>query len=254
VWSTGSESAFICLHRRFGFVADDDGNGLGFGHQVLANTVGSRLGHKGRWHEPATGLIENRARFNNPRIGRWMQRDPLAQRRRTYAGKYHGYVDGLNLYQLMKSNPLFRGDPSGLEACPAPNRTVPCCDGNGNRVACIKPDHLNNSYPVVSCIELHEIEHCQQAISAGFTCEGCEANCRPRDPNFEPCCYSWGPPPPPRPGPDDNECEAYSSQLGCVLDWQGELGCDGAGAGSVECDNLANAESNIRQKIAQFCR
>jgi len=91
--------------RRHIFVADDDGNGLAFGHQVLASTVGNVIGHKGRWHEPATGLIENRARFNNPRIGRWMQRDPL------------GYVDGLSLYAYVQSNPVIGNDPSGFVAC-----------------------------------------------------------------------------------------------------------------------------------------
>ena len=46
--------------RRQVFVDDEDSNGKAWGHQVLASTVGNVLGHKGRWHEPATGKTSGR--------------------------------------------------------------------------------------------------------------------------------------------------------------------------------------------------
>jgi len=97
--------------RRHVFVDDQDGDAEAWGHQVLASTVDNVLGHKGRWHEPATGLIENRARHNNPRIGRWMQRDPLLRLPR--AGS--GLRDGVNTYVLLGGDPLLRLDSSGLQ-------------------------------------------------------------------------------------------------------------------------------------------
>lgn len=48
------------------------------------------------------GLIYNRARELHPRLGRFMQRDPL------------GYVDGMSLYQYLNSHPVMATDSLGL--------------------------------------------------------------------------------------------------------------------------------------------
>lgn len=47
-------------------------------------------------------LLNARARFYDPEHGRWLQRDPK------------GYVDGPNLYEAFKGNPLAHIDPFGL--------------------------------------------------------------------------------------------------------------------------------------------
>jgi RHS repeat-associated protein len=47
-------------------------------------------------------LQDNRNRSYDLRHGRWLQRDPA------------GYVDGLNLYQYVRSGPVWGADPSGL--------------------------------------------------------------------------------------------------------------------------------------------
>ena len=44
------------------------------------------VGHQGLMHDEETGLIQNRRRMLHPRLGRFMQRDPL------------GYVDGMSVY------------------------------------------------------------------------------------------------------------------------------------------------------------
>jgi len=59
------------------------------------------IGHQGLMHDETVDLVHNRARTLNPRLGRFMQRDPL------------GYVDSMNLYAYLASNPLSSVDPSG---------------------------------------------------------------------------------------------------------------------------------------------
>jgi RHS repeat-associated protein len=62
------------------------------------------FGHQGLPHDPVTNLVYNRARMLHPRLGRFMQRDPL------------GYVDGPNRYQMLRSNPVNLIDPWGLQS------------------------------------------------------------------------------------------------------------------------------------------
>jgi len=61
------------------------------------------VGHQGLLHDKETGLIHNRARTVHPRLGRFLQRDPLE------------YVDGMSLYEYVGSAPLGFVDPSGAE-------------------------------------------------------------------------------------------------------------------------------------------
>ncbi len=61
-------------------------------------------GHQGLMHDPETGLIQNRYRIRHALLGRWLHREPL------------GYVDGMSLYQYVRSQPLYFVDPTGLEA------------------------------------------------------------------------------------------------------------------------------------------
>ena len=74
------------------------------------------IGHQGKMHDEATGLKENSARMYHPRLGRFMQRDPLR------------YVDGMNLYQYVKSNPLRYSDPDGRRPHEDQGASS-CCNG-----------------------------------------------------------------------------------------------------------------------------
>ncbi len=80
------------------FVLNADFSADADGLSDYANSIG----HQGLHHDTATGLVYNRARMLAPVLGRFMQRDPM------------GYVDGMNLYGNVRSNPLENLDPTGL--------------------------------------------------------------------------------------------------------------------------------------------
>ncbi|HYE34308.1 glycohydrolase toxin TNT-related protein [Methylocaldum sp.] len=74
--------------------------------RILAGGNLPRYGYAGR--EPdATGLIYYRARYYDPTLGRFTQRDPA------------GFVDGLNPYAYVGNNPVSFTDPLGLTKVPA---------------------------------------------------------------------------------------------------------------------------------------
>ncbi len=66
------------------------------------SAYGNARGHQGLWHDDESGLIYNRARYRSSVLGRWMGRDGL------------GYVDGVNLYERIRSRVFFGADPSGF--------------------------------------------------------------------------------------------------------------------------------------------
>jgi RHS repeat-associated protein len=87
------------------------------------------LGHQGLFRDHETGLIYNRFRSYDPRLGRLLQRDPQGSSLLlTEAAIHNGrslslapyieaggfYGDGLNLYGYLGSHPLDATDPLGL--------------------------------------------------------------------------------------------------------------------------------------------
>jgi RHS repeat-associated protein len=63
-----------------------------------------RVGFGGSLYDAAAGLYLMRNRWYDPRLGRFITRDPA------------GYVDGISLYQYVRGNPLVYFDPFGLFA------------------------------------------------------------------------------------------------------------------------------------------
>ncbi len=57
----------------------------------------------GRRYDPESEFYFYRARYYNPTLGRFLQRDPI------------GYVDGMGLYEYVRSDPLMFVDPLGLD-------------------------------------------------------------------------------------------------------------------------------------------
>jgi RHS repeat-associated protein len=58
--------------------------------------------HQGGRYDSTTKLYAFRHRDYSPTLQRWMQEDPM------------GYVDGMNLYQYVRGNPIGSIDPLGL--------------------------------------------------------------------------------------------------------------------------------------------
>ncbi|PIR16399.1 MAG: hypothetical protein COV46_08445, partial [Deltaproteobacteria bacterium CG11_big_fil_rev_8_21_14_0_20_49_13] len=84
-----------------------------FGNVTITDAVGNELGAStienpfyftGQILDSETGLYNFRNRYYNPKIGRFISRDPL------------GYADGMNLYAYVGNNPVNKTDPYGLRA------------------------------------------------------------------------------------------------------------------------------------------
>ena len=66
---------------------------------------------------PNRQLQYNRARHYHPVYGRWLQRDPT------------GYIDGMNLYEYVRSGPATARDPSGKTSRSwIPSRLIYTCN------------------------------------------------------------------------------------------------------------------------------
>jgi RHS repeat-associated protein len=68
------------------------------------SAIGNPYMFTGRQLDEEAGAYFYRARTYDAIKGRFLQRDPA------------GYVDGLNLYEYVNSNPINRADPMGLQA------------------------------------------------------------------------------------------------------------------------------------------
>jgi len=75
----------------------------GQGNELNESAIGNPLGFQGRYHDEETGLIYFRGRYQDPKQGRFISRDPK------------GYVDGMNLFAFEANNPLNNLDPMGLK-------------------------------------------------------------------------------------------------------------------------------------------
>ena len=73
-----------------------------FGKPSTTSTLGNRFLFTGREYDTEIGLYYYRARYYDPRLGRFLQRDPL------------GYLPDTNLYRYVWNSSLNRIDPGGL--------------------------------------------------------------------------------------------------------------------------------------------
>ncbi|MFN3197645.1 MAG: RHS repeat domain-containing protein [Bradymonadia bacterium] len=74
------------------------------GPRYLTGPDGSPFGFNGLMRSEITGLVYMRNRWYSPRLGQFLTHDPL------------GYVDSLNLYTFVGSDPVNRWDPYGLSS------------------------------------------------------------------------------------------------------------------------------------------
>jgi len=68
------------------------------------DSYGWQIGYQGGWTDSITALVHFQNRYYNPATATWMTQDPM------------GYVNGANLYQMERSNPMKYIDPRGMMA------------------------------------------------------------------------------------------------------------------------------------------
>lgn len=90
------------------YVTDANGKLIGtqdysaYGAIVSRSGVTSQLGYAGMWQHETSGLNLTWYRPYNPRVGRWLSRDPI------------GEEGGLNLFGYVEGSPVKNTDPLGL--------------------------------------------------------------------------------------------------------------------------------------------
>jgi RHS repeat-associated protein len=130
------------------YQVDNQGRRIWFAHDERGSTVGSsdtagasgarkaydeygnttsgayQHGYTGALHLRTTGLYYMRARIYDPKLGRFLQPDPI------------GYGDGMNMYAYVGGDPVNARDPSGLKAGfePPLGSRIPRADGPGGGI------------------------------------------------------------------------------------------------------------------------
>jgi RHS repeat-associated protein len=95
---TGGDAVERYTYDAYGRVTIYDGT---WTNTQSAATYANEVLYCGYRFDSETGLYHVRNRMYHPLLGRWLQRDPL------------GYVDGMGLYEYVKSSPAVQSDPLG---------------------------------------------------------------------------------------------------------------------------------------------
>ncbi len=94
--------SIIALSNKYGIVIDKiDYDSFG-NRKVGIHLISQPYSYTGREWDKETGLYYYRARYYDPSVGRFVQKDPI------------GFGGGINVYAYVKSNPINAVDPTGL--------------------------------------------------------------------------------------------------------------------------------------------
>ncbi|MBD5466349.1 MAG: hypothetical protein HDR22_11175, partial [Lachnospiraceae bacterium] len=114
-----------------------------FGERIVQEGDRSRLGYNSQIWDELSGLYYLRARYYNPRTGRFTQKDG-------------SYEDGLNLYTYCNNNPVIYCDPDGF------NKKVvnPSCGSKEKPEDIVEVELSRSKYP-------ESAQHIEDAIAKG---------------------------------------------------------------------------------------
>jgi RHS repeat-associated protein len=101
-----------------------------------------RFGYTGQAFIPELGLYYYKNRMYNPKLGRFMQKDPI------------GYAAGMNLYAYVKGDPVNFNDPLGLEANANEDIVVTYHKGSSFISFWARPHIFSNNAGTMSCNHL----------------------------------------------------------------------------------------------------
>jgi RHS repeat-associated protein len=88
-----------------------------FGNMTATGSIRQPFTYTAREYDYATGMYFYRARYYDPKVGRFVTKDPI------------GFKGGINFYAYVKNNPINYKDPKGLEILKC-NRTTGFGIGN----------------------------------------------------------------------------------------------------------------------------
>jgi RHS repeat-associated protein len=165
----------------------------------LAGSAHSGYAFTGRDWDSETGLYYYRARYYDPKVGRFISEDPFSARPNPY-----GYVDNA---------PIVLEDPWGL-APKYPNAKkarngvfVICCYPGGGIGICRGPEDVPTEPNVESCMISHEEQHLKDLNSGRFGCDK------------QKCAYKIQEHYPIAPdNKNETECSGYCRELECLKD------------------------------------
>ena len=87
--------------------------------KIEAGATEAGYAFTGREWDPETGLYYYRARYYDPKVGRFLSEDPI------------GFFGGVNFYAYVDNNPVNLIDPTGLLKGPDPFTTIGMCAATG---------------------------------------------------------------------------------------------------------------------------
>ncbi|KUG23353.1 rhs family protein [hydrocarbon metagenome] len=75
-----------------------------FGNITISGSISQPFTYTGREYDSETGMYFYRARYYDPKIGRFVTKDPI------------GFEGGINVYAYVENNPVNTVDPEGKQA------------------------------------------------------------------------------------------------------------------------------------------